>query len=183
MEKGKFFTKKQFVVAAMVLALGGAIWLNMQYSASSGGFLNSSSNSTKNLGDTKYVSADDAVETSAKVDTYIENAKKERTETREKATKLIEDTLKKTNLTEAEKNNAVKSLEQEAKNVLAESNIETTLKAKGFADVLALISENSVTVMVKTDDSLLSSQTLQIQDAVLAEKEIPLEKIKIVTVK
>ena len=61
MKKGKVFGKSQIVVAVMLLALGGAIWLNMKYTPSSG----------KYLGEASYVSGKNsvsAVETSAKAE-------------------------------------------------------------------------------------------------------------------
>ena len=50
MKKGKVFGKSQIVVAVMLLALGGAIWLNMKYTPSSGKYLGEASYvSGKNL--------------------------------------------------------------------------------------------------------------------------------------
>jgi hypothetical protein len=45
-----------------------------------------------------------------------------------------------------------------------------------------MISENGVTVIVPSND-LLTSETLQIQDAVTSQIKIDLEKIKIIAVK
>ena len=61
MKKGKVFGKSQIAVAVMLLALGGAVWLNMKYTPSSG----------KYLGEASYVSGKSsvsAVETSAKAE-------------------------------------------------------------------------------------------------------------------
>ena len=69
-----------------------------------------------------------------------------------------------------------------ADNATKEKSIETVLKAKGFNDCLAVISSDSVSVIVKKD-KLLQSETLQIQDAVKSQVDIELEKIKIITVK
>ena len=64
MKKGKVFGKSQIVVAVMLLALGGAIWLNMKYTPSSG----------KYLGEASYFSGKNsvsAVETSAKAEKTV----------------------------------------------------------------------------------------------------------------
>ena len=63
-----------------------------------------------------------------------------------------------------------------------EASIETVIKSKGYEDALAIISDESVTIIVPTE-SLLTSQTLQIQDAVTSQYKVDLEKIKIITVK
>lgn len=182
MKKGKIFGKKQLLLAVMVLALGGAIWLNMEYSATSGGFTNTVSNSNKNLGDTKFVATDEVVETSAKVDDYFETAKKDRETSRNDALKLIEETLKSTEITDAQKQEAMNELTKAAKAVTQEADIETELVAKGFSKVLCMINGEKATVIVKSE-GVTSAQTLQIQDSVTSKSNISLENIKIVTVK
>ena len=71
MKKGKVFGKGQLTVALMVIALGGAIWLNTKYLPSS----------TKYLGETSYVdnmSSGQAVQTSAQAETdYFAECKKD----------------------------------------------------------------------------------------------------------
>lgn len=182
MKKGKIFGKKQLLLVIMVLALGGAIWLNMEYSATNGGFTDVVSNENKNLGDTKFVATDEAVETGAKVDTYFADAKKERENSRNDALKLIEETLKSTDVTDAQKTAAMGELTAAAKAVTKEADIETELKSKGFKEVLCMINGENATVIVRSD-GVNSSQTLQIQDAVTSISGVKLENIKIVTVK
>ena len=64
----------------------------------------------------------------------------------------------------------------------SESNIEALLKAKGFEKSLAVISDTGISVVVKSE-GLTSAQTLQIQDIITSETNIPLSNIKIVPVK
>ena len=80
------------------------------------------------------------------------------------------------------KEEALKGLNLIAEQVNAEASMETVIKLKGFEDALAILSEETVTVIVPAE-SLLTSQTLQIQDAVISQKQIDLEKIKIIAVK
>ena len=77
MKKGKVFGKTQIAVTAMVLALAGAVWLNMKYTPSSG----------KYLGEASYVSnsssSKEALQTAAKAneeksEDYFTKTKKER---------------------------------------------------------------------------------------------------------
>ena len=182
MKKSKIFGKRQLVLALMVVALGGAIWLNMEYSTTNGGFKNTVSNEDKNLGDTKFVATDETVETAASADDYFTTAKKDRETARTEAIKLIEDTLKKSEISETEKKDAMLKLTKAAEAVTKEADIETALKAKDFKSVLVMINDDKATVIVKSD-GLVSSQTLQIQDAVTSIGGISLENIKIVTVK
>lgn len=182
MKKGKIFGKKQLLLAVMVLALGGAIWLNMEYSTTSGGFTNTVSTENKNLGDTKFVLSDEAVETMAGTSDYFTTAKKDRETARNDAVKLIEETLKSTTVTDAQKIDAMAKLTAAAKAVTQEADIEAELIAKGFSKALCMITDSKATVIVKSD-GVTSAQTLQIQDAVTSKSGISLENIKVVTVK
>ncbi len=176
MKKGKVLGKSQLTVALMVVALGAAIWLNTKYLPSD----------TKYLGEASYVStssADDAVETSAKAETdYFTTAKKDREKAREDAIELIEETLDNDKLKEGDKKSALAKAEEIATRMEQESNIEALLKGKGFKQALTIINDNGITVAVKSE-GLTSQQTLQIQDVVIGETEIPLAQIKIIPVK
>lgn len=178
MKKGKVFTKSQAILVVMVLCLGVAVWLNMKFSSSE-----------KYLGTASYVngsSSGSVVQTSAKVDktdeNYFATAKKERTENLKKQQDLVKETLRSSSLSEEEKANAVDRVSQLVSRLEAESNIETLLKAKDFSDALVVIGEKDVNVVVKSE-GLTTTQTLQIQDIITAQTNIPLANIKIVAVK
>ena len=175
MKKGKVISKGHIALAVMIVALGAAVWLNMRFS------------SEKYLGEATYVdnSEGSAVATGAKVEEqedYFVSAKKERENARKEAQELIEETLKSSKLTETDKQKALEATKDMATRIENESNIETLLKAKGFKEAVAVISEKNVNIVVKTD-GLTTAQTLQIQDIVTDETKIPLSNIKIVTVK
>lgn len=179
MKKGKVLGKTQVTVALMVIALGAAIWLNTKYLPSS----------TKYLGEASYVGnteGGEAVETAAKADSteadYFAMSKKERKSSREEAIDFIEETLDNDKLTDADKKSAIAKAEEIAQRMEQESNIETLLKAKGFSKALAVINDTGVSVIVKSE-GLTSQQTLQIQDIITSETNIPLANIKIIPVK
>lgn len=179
MKKGKVFGKSQVVLALMVLALGAAVWLNMKFSSSE-----------KYLGEATYVSSQneissEAVQTSAKAEEdadYFETARKDRQKVLSEAQETVEETLKSANATDAEREKAFETVNQIAARVEKANNIETLLKAKGFNDAVVVIGDSDVNVVVKSD-GITTAQTLQIQDIVTAQTEIPLGNIKIVTVK
>ncbi len=175
MKKGKVFGKGQIVVGVMVIALAAAIWLNTKYLPTS----------TKYLGESSYVNGettDNAVQTSTKTDDYFTTAKKEREEVREDALEEVEEILKNSKLTENEKKTALEALTKLTKNATNEVNIENLLKAKGFDKALAVISDNEINIVVKSD-GLTTANTLQIQDIVTNQTDIPLSKIKIIPIK
>ncbi len=179
MKKGKVFGKNQVVLALMVLALGGAIWLNMKFSSTE-----------KYLGEATYVSENDvtsgeAIATSAKVEKdtdYFESAKKDRQAALDEAQEITEETLKSANATDAEREKALAAVTQFAARIEKANNAEALLKAKGFSKAVVIIGESDVSVVVKSE-GITTAQTLQIQDIVTAQTKIPLSNIKIVTIK
>ena len=178
MKKGKVLGKGQITVAVMLLALGAAIWLNTKYLPSE----------SKYLGEASYVnnssSGEKYVETSAKVEEkadYFTTTKKDREKARKTACETIEETLKSEKLTDEDKKSALAKLEEIADRIERESNIESLLLAKGFEKSVAVMNDNGITVVVKSE-GLTSAQTLQIQDIVTSETSIPLGNIKIVPI-
>ena len=176
MKKGKVIRKGQVAVAAMVLCLGAAIWLNAKYLPSS----------TKYLGEASYVNAEteeNVVQTSAKTDAsdYFANAQKSREKAYEEAAEKIEELLDTESLSEEDKIAVSQAIKSYANSIKAETNIENLLTAKGFENTLAIIGDNAITVVVKSE-GLTSAQTLQIQDVVTSNTNISLDKIKIVPI-
>ncbi len=181
MKSKKIFGKKHIIMAALVVALGAAVWLNMEYSSLSGGFVQTGTGSSadKNLGDTKYVMTESVSEVSDSETDYFEESRTSRKKARNESLAILEETVKSASADENAVAEATEKITQIAANVEKESAIETLIKSKGFEDVVVIIGENSVNVIVKSD-KLLESQILQIQDAVTSQTEISLEKIKIV---
>lgn len=178
MKKGKVLGKGQITVAVMLVALGAAIWLNAKYLPSD----------TKYLGEVSYVSnsaadTEKVIETAAKPEKqdYFEKTKKERTEARKEACETIEETIKDEKLSAEDKKSALAKIEEIGSRIESEGNIEALLKAKGFEKTLAVINDTGITIVVKSE-GLTSAQTLQIQDIVMAETNITLEKIKIIPI-
>ncbi|MBQ2265958.1 MAG: SpoIIIAH-like family protein [Clostridia bacterium] len=175
MKKGKVFTKGQVVVGVMIIALAGAIWLNTKYLPTS----------TKYLGESTYVdnkTDGDTLQTSTKPNDYFSTAKSDREKVRKEALEEVEEILKSSKLSENEKKSALSSLEKITKNTANEVNIENLLKAKGFPQALAVISDEEINVIVKSD-GLTTANTLQIQDIVTNQTKISLSKIKIIPIK
>lgn len=183
MKKKKIFGKKQVVMAGLVVALAGAVWLNMEYSSGAGGFVgNEPTSSIKNLGDTQYVMNETNAETNVGEPDYFTTAKSERESSRKESVNLLKEIVDNVKSSDEAKKEAEKKINEIALRIEKESSIETLVKSKGFEQAVVCIADDSVTVIVKGEE-LLASQTLQIQDAVLSQTEISLEKIKIVAVK
>lgn len=176
MKKGKVFSKVHITMLIMALALGAAVWLNMRFSSS------------KYLGEATYVDSQtesSAVQTSAAAKQETDRFKEaisEREEAYKKAEELVRDTLDSEQLSNDDKEQALATVSKLAERIEKESNIETLLKAKGFDNTVAVIGDNSITVLVSSD-GVTTAQSMQIQDIVTDETGISLGNIKIVAVK
>lgn len=188
MKKGKVFGKKQILLAGMVVALAGAVWLNMEYSGGNGiGTAESSSLTASYLGQAQYVNSSiggETVETAAKAestDTFEKN-RKERNSTRKEAIEQLEDTISDAKIGDDVKIEAVAKMTELTARMDSEASIESLLKAKGFSDVLAIIGDSDINIVVKAE-KLLESEIIQIQDIATSQSGLPLDKVKIITVK
>lgn len=179
MKKGKVFGKSQIALAVMIIALAGAIWLNMSYSKDSKEAANDTP--SKYLGQAEYVNNEQSGEegSSDPVTLYFQRLRSDRLNAREDAIAVINETLESTDLSDANKKAAVDRAAELASRTEKEAAIETLLRAKGFAAGIAVIGDEDINIIIHSDE-LLTSQTVQIQDAVLSQTDFPLSKIKII---
>lgn len=181
MKKAKIFTKSQIALAVMVVALAGAIWLNMKYSSDDTAA--GTDTSSKYLGQAEYVNNEVTGETdntsSDPAAVYFDSLRDDRLEAREEAYAMLEETLKSTELSEENKKSAVDRAAELASRTEKEAAIETLLKAKGFSTTVAVIGDEDVNIIVKSEE-MLPAQTVQIQDAVLSQTDFAVSNIKIV---
>ncbi len=175
MKKGKVLSKGHFALLIMVLVLGAAIWLNMKYS----------SQSAKYMGESTLVSdsaADNAAMVGAQIEQdYFTKAKADR----ENAYKEAEEAIKEAVLSAGSNEQAVTAATEQAarlaKRKTNEVAIENLLTAKGFNRTLAVIGDSDVTVVVDKTD-ITRQDTVQIQDVVMAQCNISVANIKIISV-
>lgn len=174
MKKGKVIGKKQLILAVMVIALGAAVWFNMNYAGSN----------TKYLGQAQFVdnSQGETLQTSANINNYFETTKAERDKTAKDMQEEITEAIRLANGNEEALKSASDALAKLLERKAKETNIENLLKAKNFADVIAIIGDNDVNIVVKADN-LSAAETIQIQEVAAVHSGLTLDKIKILTVK
>lgn len=117
---------------------------------------------------------------------FFEQARLDRTKTRDGAIDDIENSLKKSSLSSEEKEKLTAQLTQYLEDVTAEGEIETLIKAKGFADCLCFLQDGKadITVMTSSGSGLDASQVAQIRDVVLSRRsELTAQDITVVEVK
>lgn len=180
--------KRHIVLAALILALGVAVYLNWQFESSPSLVKETS----KNLGEATYVNAEanaTANEKEKVVHSNISNtendyfltAETERSQAQDKAIDTAKETVLSAESDNEIKKEAITSLEKLENMIVAQSNIENILKAKGFTKCLCFISENNCSIAVYKND-MKEDSPLIIKDAVISQYPIEFNNITIVEV-
>ena len=192
------FLKKRNAVAAMiVLFICVAVYLNWSYTQGIGQEDAVDADSPKILGEATLTNQEEEgkkeqvtkeeKEKSPKdtvANDYFTNARMEKQKARDSALNTLKETTNQENISQEARDKATASIETLATGAVAESRIETLVKAKGFTDCVALINEESVNVIVKAPEGgLTQSDTSKIRDIVVAEAKVKPSQIKIVEIK
>lgn len=192
------FLKKRNAVAAMiVLFICVAVYLNWSYTRGIGQDDAVDVDSGKILGEATLTNQEEEgkkeqvtkeeKEESPKdtvANDYFTNARIEKQKARDSALNTLKETTNQENISQEARDKATASIETLATGAVAESRIETLVKAKGFTDCVALINEESVNVIVKAPEGgLTQSDTSKIRDIVVAEAKVKPSQIKIVEIK
>lgn len=115
---------------------------------------------------------------------FFEEARLKRTKAHDEAMDTIQKTLKSASLSAEEKKTYTQQLTGNLEDLNAENEIETLVKAKGFADCLCFLQSGRADLTVMTSgDALTAAQAAQIRDIVLSKSNVTAQNITIVEVK
>lgn len=137
------------------------------------------SSAGKNYGEAQLVSV--ANDSGAK---FFEEARLKRQKAHDAALDAIQKTLKSSSLSAEEKKTYAQELTGNLEDLHAENEIETLVKAKGFADCLCFLQSGRADLTVMTaGDALTAAQVAQIRDIVLSKSSVTAQNITVVEVK
>lgn len=138
------------------------------------------SSANKNYGEAQLVSV--ANNSGSK---FFEEARLKRTKAHDEAMDSIQKALKSASLsTTEEKKEYTSQLTGNLADLNAENEIETLVKAKGFADCLCFLQSGRADLTVMTSgDALTAAQVAQIRDIVLSKSSVTAQNITVVEVK
>ena len=192
MRKAK--TNRKMTLATLVVALAVAVYLNWEYAKSADLALEevadirrmvdelpvqAQPSASRTYGEAQLVSA-----SAASSQSFFEEARLARTKARDEAMDSLQKSLKKASLTEQEKTDLTARLTQEVDAITQESDVEALVKAKGFVDCVAYVSEGKVNITVMTSgDQLTADEVTQIRDIVLSKCNVTAQNITVVEVK
>ena len=118
-------------------------------------------------------------ETDSSVDTYFSSVELDRKRTRDEALEVLQGVVDNEASSEEAKSEALAEITAIAKIMECEANIETLIEAKGFAECVAVIKDESASIVVKSD-GLQAAQISQINEIVYEQAGISPVNIKII---
>ena len=137
------------------------------------------SSANKNYGEAQLVSV--ANNSGSK---FFEEARLKRTKAHDEAMDSIQKALKSASLSTEEMKEYTSQLTGNLADLNADNEIETLVKAKGFADCLCFLQSGRADLTVMTSgDALTAAQVAQIRDIVLSKSSVTAQNITVVEVK
>lgn len=133
----------------------------------------------KNYGEAQLVSV--ANDTGSQ---FFDEARLKREKAHDEAMDTIQKTMKDSSLSDSEKAEFTAQLTANLEDINAETEIETLIKAKGFADCLCFLQSGRADLTVMTSgEPLTTSQVAQIRDIVISKSNVTAQNITVVEVK
>ena len=186
--------KRNAVVAAVVLFVCGAVYLNWSYQKGQ------TEDVGKTLGEAELVSMQTAdpllsaspnpsatpaaspdPSTNAQSSGYFDAARLNRQEARDSALSILQDAAADESATETMKAETSAAIQTLADYTVSEAQIENLVTAKGYADCVAFISDGSVSVVVSASaDGLTDADVARTTEIVTGETGIEASNIKII---
>ena len=169
-------TAKSIIVASSALLIGLAIYLNYQWFYDPSGSLGYGDN---NMDDSLSDNSSASGNASGEQD-YFTSTALDRQEARDEALDVLKMVTESAEASEEAKAEAQQKISKIAVDIQNEANIETLVKAKGFEDCVAIISDNAVSVIVGAE-SLQAAEAAQILTIVYETTGITPENISIIS--
>lgn len=169
--------KRNTVVAAMLVLVCAAVGLNWKYSGEQ-----AEEAGTKILGEATLVSGQETADEEAVYtgSDYFASARLTRQQARDNAISLLQDAASQEGADSSVATEASAGIQVLAAYTLQEAQIENLVTAKGYADCVAFLGEDSVSVVVSTESGELTAEDVtKITDIALSETGLPASAVKI----
>ena len=176
--------QKNLIAVALLLAVCGGIFVNWKYSQNT-----TVADLTDTLDEGKLLSSDllvmgDSDSINVPVDTtsdYFAAVRLSRQEARDSAVTLLQEAMAYSESPESAQSSA--QLEQIVQTALCEAQIESLVIAKGYADCVAYISNDGISVAVASPEGgLQETDVAVIADIIMTQSDFTMEDIHVVDV-
>lgn len=168
--------KRNIAICAAVLLVAAAVCLNWAlYSVPSSDLTDVPSGSQSPEDE----SGGQNVDVSDNVASYFASVQLSRQQARDEALEVLQLVIDSETAVESAKAEAIADVSRIADEIASEANIETLIKAKGFSECVAVISDGIANIVVKTEGALMQNEVAQIMEIVVEQSGISPENIKI----
>ena len=159
--------KKQLIVTMSVALIGGAVLLNWTFF----------SDDVK--GESAINGSGQVAQSNVSDEDYFTATQISRQRARDESIEVLQTIVDNEEALDEVKSEAWNDITKIAENIEAEANIESLVMSRGIAECVAVVSNDSATVIVKSD-GLHENQITQIQEIVYEQTNIPVENLKII---
>ena len=173
--------KRQIILAALVLGLGMAVYMNWQYTRVSVELPVTELLEWQEGGPTTYGEAQYVGVTGTGEEAFFVEAQISRQRSRDQAAETLSAMLANAELSYDQRAELTMRAVQLANSIETEGKIENLIRGKGFEDVMVYYDSLRADVMVRTE-GLLSHEANQIRDIILRETSITPQQITIVEI-
>lgn len=176
--------KRNAVLAAVVLFVGAAAWLNWSYNNKWGKADAAMANAEDSMSAMSEAESVLSTNASDPVSEYFAQARLTRQESRDAALSLLETAACAETASQEVIDSAMNEITSMAAWAMMESQIENELLAKEFVDCVAYLSPDSCTIAVPApQEGLTEADVARVTDTILSNSDYSTEQINIIEVK
>ena len=176
--------KRNIVIAAVLVFVGAAVYLNWSYNSRWGAAdaaMSAAEDAAMSAAEEEYLAASASGSVSS---IYFDRARLTRQSARDDALQLLEMTCGGEDVSQEVIDESMRQINAIAERNLQETLLENELLAKDFTDCVAFVSDDGVTVAVPAPlEGLTDVQVAQITETVLANTDFDAAALNIVEVK
>ena len=178
--------KRNIVVAAVLVFVGAAVYLNWSYNSRWGAAdaaMAAAEDAAALAAEEEYAAAAALAQASALNSAYFDNARLTRQQSRDEALELLELACSSEDASQDVIDQSMSQINDMAAWNLQESLLENELLAKDFADCVVFVNDDGVTVAVPAPlEGLTDTQVAQITEAVLSNTDFTAEALNVIEV-
>ena len=182
-----FFTKsgkRNLIIACAVLLIGAAVWANWIFFSDDGGFEYTGSNGMAgDLDNSKNPTSgeEETDVTDTSTDSYFSTMQVSRQRSRDEALEVLYAIIDNESASDEVKAEAAAEVALIAESIQQEAYIEAAVGSQGYENCVAVVSNNTVSVVVQYDGKLSSTQLAQINSVVYEYTGVEPVNITIIT--
>ena len=168
----KKIKKRGAAYGVIALLLVAAVYLNWSYVGEPDGLLDAQQ--------TDAASAQTDTQTASSPDDYFASSRLTRTQARDEAVSTLRELSESETADQAAKDRAADEISSLAEDSVAEANIESLIRAKGYADAVVMLGSDGANVVVAApEDGLAAQDVTVIRDIVIAETGMTAGQIRV----